>query len=371
MLASIFAGMGRGTQSGKLLFNQIYSGSDLNIVGTLNNLAFSVPGVTFSNILFVDPNGDANDVQIGNLKKPWNRIEAAVSYITSNNITSNPSIYVFPGDYQIVSKITASINFSIHLMSGASIDIQNIDGFLDIVDCNIKITSESRRWCVITSNADYFCHIRSGSMASGLSASLHIENTSIVSNYTPTSDNTLFLINSRNATGRCELNFENCHVKINNSYQNSSTFKQGGPSLLSFSNSEIYQINTITSSSIYHVIFHLNSVIDDWTKLSLNNTKIYLSGYESFVYSNSNSNPKNIIFLNNCVLQSTTGSTTSHVIVTDSATHSHLVTYGNSIRNNTQVISGVYLSSDSTESNKSGYVWGGLTNSNSFSLSWL
>ena len=106
--------------------------------------------VTYAEILYVDPNGNDATAVLGDPTSPWNTIEAAFNYCTSNSITRY-EVYVNPGIYNmnvgndaidIVG--TVSLHLSPNVKINATTNGTGINIFRTMSGCDFKITGGGR-----------------------------------------------------------------------------------------------------------------------------------------------------------------------------------------------------------------------------------
>ncbi len=293
---SVFSRMGLGTQSGQILVKQL--GSDYGVTMSIgpSGITFSGDFFTYSNIMFVDNKGqDPPQYEFGNFTSPWLTINSALSYLESNNLVDK-TIYVFPGTYTFSSS-TISNSVNIHLLPGVTLNASS--NFLDVDNCKVSISSESKRDCKISVTNGYFSRIRN-------EGHLSILNTSVVVDTNNTSAKPFGLTAA--SSGPDFLSFKDCYIRIHSSTP-STIFSQSMNSALYMDNCSLYCKPILGQKSF---LFHLANETNGEAamQLGLKNTKVFLDTSstafgDSMIFSIPFfGRPTNFVMIQNCMFQS-------------------------------------------------------------------
>jgi hypothetical protein len=119
---------------------------------------------TYSQTVFVDPNGDDSNAIEGRLDFPWATIEGAISYLESN-LKKNFTVWVFPGDYEEKNPwvFSASENTTVKLNGGVNVlfNLENTSSYLirgansfSILGDDRSISGSSINATIVSKNED-------------------------------------------------------------------------------------------------------------------------------------------------------------------------------------------------------------------------
>jgi hypothetical protein len=188
----------------------------------------NVNDINLKKTLFVDENGVDDTAVVGNINKPWNTLQSALSYITTNNL-SGYTIHIFKGDYAMTAGVTvntasvtsvniyfelgARINFNptsagavMFTVSNASSSFEfNIAGEYKNANANEQgIINISNNGKLFLNNGNRNCE-------------LNLINLSVTNIASASSVNMIATSGVYSGSGTCSYTIENCLLKLNDS----------------------------------------------------------------------------------------------------------------------------------------------------------
>lgn len=327
--------MGLGTQSGKLLFNNVDSTYGITISSDQFGITFSAASFTYSNILFVDRNGTnppPTSYTYGHVTTTWEDMISSLNYITPDS-RGNKTVLVFPGTYTFSSEFKYSKNLQIHLLPGVTLNVTR-GNFLESDGGKISITSESKKDCKINISNGYFCAIRN-------SGEISISNTSIFISATDSSVTTIFGLTNSPVSPTSLPNFlsmKDCYLHLSTS-KSVSIFNQVANSGVYLDNCSIYFNPSENQSS---TLFLLNNSLneDPSLQLGIRNSRFYMNDVHSMGISYirsvpSDNRPTNFVMIQGCIFQSLNDTFGSIISSSGIDGMTFLYTSGNSIYSST------------------------------------
>ena len=198
----------------------------------------AVNDINLKKTLFVDENGIDNSAAVGNINRPWNSLQAALTYINTNNLNGY-TVHVFKGDYTMTTGFTFSsssvTSVNIYFELGAKI------GFSPATSGSVMFTVSSSPASFEFNLAGEYKNSDSGdSGIIGLrtnsklflnngnrNCQLNLISMSVTSLDSSTSGNMIATTGVYSASGTCSYNITNCLLRLTDSTT------AGGGSLIS------------------------------------------------------------------------------------------------------------------------------------------
>jgi hypothetical protein len=188
----------------------------------------NVNDVNLKKTLFVDENGVDATAVVGNINKPWNTLQSALSYIATNNL-SGYTIHIFKGNYAMTAGVTvntASVtSVNIYFELGARINFNptsagevmfTVSDASSSFEFNIageykNANSNEQGIINISNNGKLFLNSRNRN------CELNLINLSVTNIASASSGNMIATTGVYSGAGTCSYNIENCLLKLNDS----------------------------------------------------------------------------------------------------------------------------------------------------------
>ena len=256
----------------------------------------AVNDINLKKTLFVDENGVDNSAAVGNINRPWNSLQSALTHINTNNLNGY-TVHVFKGDYTMTTGFTftsssvTSVNIYFELgarmtfnpsVSGSVIfTVSNAASSFEFNMAGEYKNSNANDFGIINLSNNGKLFLNNGNK----NCELNLINMSVTSVTSSTSGNMIATTGVYSSSGTCSYNITNCLLKLNDSSN------VGGGSLVFIpSNSTLVTEKlTISGSTLIN-----NGLFKSDAAIIVNYSKAQISISNSII-ANANSTPVSIL----------------------------------------------------------------------------